>query len=76
MIPIERGVPLPPAKISIADDLVNMDVGDAKHFTSTDVPRDRFRHRIESQASRYGKLTGKLFTCREQDGGIRVWRVS
>jgi hypothetical protein len=76
MIPIERDIPLPPAKISIVADLVNMDVGDAKHFKSTDIPRIKFRHRIECKASYYDKLTGKVFTYREQDGGVRVWRVS
>jgi len=72
---IEKGIPISPDKrdnkamklypfdeMSVGDSIfINEENGNIKSSRGV--------------ASRYGKKTGKVFTTRTVDGGLRIWRV-
>ena len=68
MIPIEKGVPMPDRSLKYP--WLRMEIGDS-FFVVT-----RAIHGIASVASYTGKRYNRTFTCRAQDGGVRVWRTA
>lgn len=65
---IEKDVPLPPKWVKYPLD--QMEAGDSFLAAEED------RARISAAINRYSKRSGKRFTCRKVDGGLRVWRIA
>ncbi len=73
--PIEQGVPIPPSTAGRKTRypfLREMNVGDSVLITDPTVTRLRLANRL----TQLGQLTGRKFTQRQCDQGIRVWRVA
>lgn len=70
---IEKNVRIPlsgrgrPKKYDFSD----MDVGDSVLIRGEDTSG-----RAYLAANQYGRRTGKKFTGRSMDGGVRIWRVA
>ena len=70
---VEKGVPMPPVRIqaaSTAGTARGMVVGDSIFFNG------RKSSSLGSVVSAWKKATGFHFTCRNVEGGARIWRVS
>lgn len=66
---IEKGVPLPaPREDSATGFMRRMEIGDSMVL-------DKPIGIVSRLAYQTAKGTGKKFTCRTVDGGVRVWRV-
>lgn len=75
MIEIETDVPLTASYKNGRPEVYpwrKLEVGD-----SFFVPEERTAPKhIEKRAYEAAKRTGRKFTCRRQDGGVRIWRVA
>jgi hypothetical protein len=70
---IEKGVPMPAQRIHAAGTTATargMSVGDSIFFNG------RKSSSMGSVVSTWKKATGFTFTCRNVEGGSRIWRVS
>ena len=64
-IKIEAGIPLPPKRHTYP--FGEMKVGDSFFAENT--------NSVRQGSARASKETGKKFTCRTVDGGVRAWRI-
>lgn len=71
---IDRGVPVPPVGTASRYPWEDMGVGDS-FFVPCEY--DRIAHnRLSTAARHHAKRTGKHFTVRRVDGGLRCWRIA
>lgn len=69
-IKVERGVPMPTRPPRNKYPWAEMKVGDS--FAANGVNEYSFR----SQVVQAGRATGRKFSCRKTDEGLRVWRIA
>jgi len=69
---IEKGIPVPETPGRGLYPFADMDVGDS-FFVGGEVSA---RSKAVSAASWFGKRNGLKFSCRNVDGGLRIWRVA
>lgn len=83
MIETESGIPMPPAKRGRYSSrcpckypLRTMEVGES-FFVPVSHPAnlEKYQCAVIAAAWKIGKKTGKRFTSRQVEGGVRVWRV-
>jgi hypothetical protein len=67
---IEKGVPLPSYSLAASIPFDEMEVRD-----SIFVPCEPGSKAVNVAAARYGRKTGKSFTTRREEGGVRIWRT-
>jgi hypothetical protein len=70
---IEKNVPLPPERTgTVWHPFAQMEAGDSVFIP---VKPGRNSQKIRSAAQNCGRTRGWKFVCREQSGGVRVWRT-
>ena len=69
---IEKGIPLPKQRIKYP--LNELGVGDSFFVASCNFKSTEYSS-ITSAANYHASKTGKKFTIRSVDGGVRVWRT-
>jgi hypothetical protein len=71
---IEKGIPIPPKKGGkIFFPFDEMEVGDSFFVP---VKEKNMRRLVNNKASKYAGKSGKKFTTRTVEGGIRCWRIA
>ncbi len=72
---IEKDIPIP-LRLREQMPLDEMEVGDS-FFVATpeDKTQTQLRNQVGSTVTPYATRTGKHFTIRNVDGGVRVWRI-
>lgn len=70
---IERDVPMPFDGLGKGKSIypfMEMDVGDSAFFEG-----QKSSGRANSMAKKYAQRSGRKFTCRAVNGGVRIWRI-
>ena len=72
---IEKDIPIP-LRLREQMPLDEMEVGDS-FFVTTPENKTQQQHRIviSNNVKYYSRITGKHFTVRNADSGVRVWRT-
>jgi len=71
---VEKDIPMPATTIrdGYKYPLNEMDIGDSIFEPG---PRNSNESKIRLSAKKYGAKTGKRFSARKVEGGVRIWRV-
>lgn len=71
---IEKDIPMPDTAVkgSYKYPLNEMEVGDSIFEPG---PRNSNESKVRLSAKKYGDKTGKRFSARKVEGGVRIWRV-
>jgi len=67
---VDKHVAMPVPRLYLLLPYASLEVGDSFFVANQTLQR------ICNANYRYAKRTGKKFTARKQDGGIRVWRTA
>lgn len=73
MFPVEKSVPIPKTRNNSLYPFGQMEVGDS--FFIPDAGKSTAAS-IRACASAFGKKNNRKFSCRQVDGGVRVWRLA
>ena len=74
---IETSVPFPaPARNVRKYPLSEMAIGDSFFASAPDSDRGGTQALISATVSAFARRSGKKFTVRQVDGGVRVWRLA
>jgi hypothetical protein len=72
---IESGIPIPPPDSGRDKGETTLAMEKLKKGQSFLIPDGKARS-IRSMASKTGKAAGIKLSCREVEGGVRVWRIA
>lgn len=72
MFKVEKSVPLPVVRANSVYPFAAMEVGDS-FFVAVDDPKKASS--IRACSSTFGKKNSKKFSCKQVEGGVRVWRT-
>jgi hypothetical protein len=72
MYTVDKSVPIPKIRQGTVYPFAEMEVGDS-FFVPVQEPSKASS--IRACASAYGKKNNVVFSCKQVEGGVRVWRV-
>ena len=71
---IEKNIPMPNKRSDrISYDIKSMEVGDSFYVEGQDCAENNSAY-MASQ--RFSKKTGRKFTGKKMEGGVRIWRIA
>ena len=74
MYEVEDGIPVP-AKIRSKYPIKQLELGQSFMIPSSELSPTQISS-IRQATTKFAKETGRKFTVRKTDGGLRVWRIS